>query len=86
MAKLIIAVLAAFLLTHPARSAAADKSVGSAAKPASFVPHRKTNNHVYGSPIERPIVSHVKAAPHKATTKKRSPSPSHGAHAAANRQ
>jgi hypothetical protein len=86
MAKLLIAVLATFALAQPVLSAGADKSAGTGTKPASFVPHSRTNNHVYGSPIERPVAGHVKTAHPKSIIKKRSSSANRGAKSSVNRQ
>jgi len=60
MTKFAIAVLCAVALAQPTRSVAGDIATGSVAKPTSFVPHPHTNQHVYGAPIQPPIVNHSK--------------------------
>ena len=77
MTKFAITVLAAIALVQPALSVAGDKSTDAAAKPNSFVPHPRTNHHVYGTPIQPPIVGHAKTSHQKHTPKKRSSSPAH---------
>jgi hypothetical protein len=74
MIQFVITVLAASLLVQPALSAAGDKPADSAAKPSSFVPHPHSNHHVYGAPIETPIVGRHKTANHKNALKRRSAS------------
>jgi hypothetical protein len=63
-----LAVLAAVTLAQPVLSLAGDTD--SRAKPTSFVPHSHTNHHVYGSPIQAPIVGHAKTSHHKRAPKK----------------
>jgi hypothetical protein len=70
MTRFAITVLAAVTLVQPALSVAGDTS----AKPNSFVPHARTNTHVYGTPIQPAIVGHAKTSHHRQTPKKRSPS------------
>ena len=72
MTKFVLTVLAAITLAQPALSVAGDKSTDSRAKPNSFVPHPHTNQHVYGTPIQPPIVGHAKTSHQKHTPKKRS--------------
>jgi hypothetical protein len=67
MTKFAIAILAVVSLVQPALSVAGDK-------PSSYVPHPHTNHHVYGAPIQTPILGHTKASHHKPTPKKRSSS------------
>ena len=74
MTKFVLTVLAAITLVQPALSVAGDKSTDSRAKPNSFVPHPHTNQHVYGTPIQPPIVGHSKTSHQKHTPKKRSSS------------
>jgi hypothetical protein len=74
MTKFVLTVLAAITLAQPALSVAGDKSTDSRAKPNSFVPHPHTNQHVYGTPIQPPIVGHAKTSHQKHTPKKRSSS------------
>jgi hypothetical protein len=70
-----IIVLTAVTFVQPAFSVAGDKPTDSRAKPNSFVPHPHTNSHVYGAPIQPPIVGHSKISHQKHTPKKRSSSP-----------
>jgi hypothetical protein len=72
MTKFAIAVLAVVTLVQPALSVA-DAPV----KPNSFVPHPHTNQHVYGTPIQPPIVGHAKTSHKKHTPKKRVSSAAH---------
>ena|SRR5882724_11132659 len=71
MTRFATIVLAAVTLMQPALSVAGDKPTDSRAKPTSFVPHRHTNTHVYGAPIQPAIVGHAKTVHHKQTPKKR---------------
>jgi hypothetical protein len=70
MRKFAIAVLAAVTLGAPAMSGAGDEPSASGKKSISFVPHH-SNQHVYGSPIEPPIVGRSKISHHKHASKKR---------------
>jgi hypothetical protein len=74
MTKFAIAVLAAIMLMQPALSVAGGKATDSREKPSSFVPHPHTNHHVYGTPIQPPIVGRAKTSHIKHTPKKRSSS------------
>ena len=64
-----VVALAAIPLAGPARSVAGDQPTNSAPKPSSFVPHPHSSRHVYGSPIEPPIVGHAKTSHRKHATK-----------------
>jgi len=75
MKKLPIIVLAAVTLMQSALSVAGDKSTDARAKPNSFVPHPRTDHHVYGAPIQPAFVGHAKTSHHKQTPKKPSSSP-----------
>jgi hypothetical protein len=77
MTKFAIAVLAAITLVQSAVSVAGDKSTDAPVKPNSFVPHPHTNQHVYGSPIQPPIVGHAKTSHQKHAPKKRLSSGAH---------
>jgi hypothetical protein len=57
------AVLAAITLAGSTLAAAGDKPTDSGSKPSSYVSQPHTNRHVYGSPIEPPIVGRA-TAPH----------------------
>ena len=70
MTKSAMAVLAAVALMQPALSVAGVQSTRCAAKQSSFVPHPRTNHHVYGSPIEPAIVGHTKTSHHRHAPKK----------------
>jgi hypothetical protein len=70
MTKFAIVLLAAFTLAQPVLSAAGDKSSESRAKPMSFVPHSHTNHHVYGAPIQPPIMGHAKLSHEQRMPKK----------------
>jgi hypothetical protein len=70
MTKFAIAVLAAMALVQPALSDAGVQSTNSGAKPSSFVPHARTNHHVYGAPIGPAIVGHAKTTHHRRAPKK----------------
>lgn len=61
MPTFAIAVLAV-ALAGPALSVAADRPTSCGPKTSSFVPRPRTNQHVYGAPISRPIVSHAKTS------------------------
>jgi hypothetical protein len=67
MTQFALAALAAVMLVQPVLA-------DTAAKPSSFVPHPRTNHHVYGAPIEPAIVGHGKSAHRKNAPKKQSSS------------
>jgi hypothetical protein len=69
--KFAITLLVALTLAQPALSMTGDTPMGSGAKPTSFVPHH-TNQHVYGTPIERPIMGRAKASHRQHASKKQS--------------
>ena len=70
MSRIAIAILAAVALAGPAQSIAADKPAGGGVKTSSFVPRHRTNRHVYGTPIQKPIVGHARITHHKPAPKK----------------
>jgi hypothetical protein len=74
MTNFAMILFAAIALAQPAMSVAGDTAADSRAKPTSFVPHAPTNQHVYGAPIEPPIMGHARVSHHKKTLKKRPPS------------
>ncbi len=74
MAKIVFIVLAAITLAGSAVSNASAGPIASGSKPSSFAPQPHSNDHVYGAPIEPPIVGHAKAAHHDHVRKKRSTS------------
>jgi hypothetical protein len=74
MTKLTIAALAALMLAQPALAVARDKPTHACKRSSSFVPHARTNHHVYGSPIGPAIAGRSKGSHHKHTPKKPSSS------------
>jgi hypothetical protein len=70
MSRIAIAILAAVALAGSALSIAADRPAGGV-KTSSFVP-RHSNRHVYGTPIQKPIVGRARIIHHKPVPKKRS--------------
>jgi hypothetical protein len=74
MTKFTIAALAAITLVQPVLTLARDKPTHACARPSSFVPHPRTNHHVYGAPVKPAIVGHSKTSHHKHTAKKPSAS------------
>ena len=58
------AVLAAIALAGPTTAIAATKATDAGSKPSSYAPGPHTSNHVYGSPIGRPITGHAASAQH----------------------
>ena len=75
MNKIAIAVLAAITLAGLTVSVAKGEPFDSGSKPSSFAPQPHSNSHIYGAPIERPIVGHAKASHHNQVQKRRSTSP-----------
>jgi hypothetical protein len=57
------AMLAAITLAGPTLAVAGGNPTDARAKPSSYVSRPHTNRHIYGSPIEPPIVGRA-AAPH----------------------
>jgi hypothetical protein len=74
MTKYALTLLAAVTLAQAALSVAADKPSDCDNKTSSFVPHAHTSHHVYGSPIQPPILHHGKTSHRQYTPKKRSSS------------
>jgi hypothetical protein len=74
MKTFAITVLAAITLAGPTLSAAGSKPVNSGSKPSSYAPQPHTNRHVYGTPLQPPIVHHANTSHHKHAQKKRSTS------------
>jgi hypothetical protein len=75
MTKIAITVLAAITLVGSMVSVASGEPLNSGSKPNSFAPQHHSNNHIYGAPIERPIVGHAKASHHNQVQKRQSTSP-----------
>ena len=73
MKTIAITVLAAVALAGPALAVSDGKPGDARTKPSSFVPHPRSNRHVYGTPIQPPIVgrakSHRKPAPQKPSSR-----------------
>jgi hypothetical protein len=65
MRTIAITLLAAMTLAGPALSVAGATSTGAGSKPSSYVPQTGAHSHVYGTPIQPPILGHAKASRHK---------------------
>ena len=63
MKTVVSAVLAAIMLAGATLAVAGGNPTDSGSKPSSYVSRPHTNRHIYGSPIEPPIVGRA-AAPH----------------------
>jgi hypothetical protein len=74
MTTIAITVLAAIALAGPSLSVADGKPANTGSKPSSYTPQPRTNNHIYGAPIQSPIVGHAKASRHKHARRKASTS------------
>jgi hypothetical protein len=74
MTKIAITVLAAITLAGSTVSVASGEPIDSGSKPSSFAPQPHSNDHIYGAPIEPPIVGHAKASHHNHVQKQRSTS------------
>ena len=74
MTKVASAVLAAITLAGPMLAVAGGKPTDSGSKPSSYAPGPHTDRHVYGSPIEPPIVGHATASRHTHAHKKQATS------------
>jgi len=74
MAKIAITVLAAVTLAGSAVSAASGGPIASGSKPSSYAPQPHSNDHIYGAPIEPPIVGHANVSHHSHVQKRRSTS------------
>jgi hypothetical protein len=73
MTKIAITVLATITLAGPALSGGNDNPTDCGAKPNSYIP-RHTNHHVYGAPIQTPIVGHARISHYKHAPKKKASS------------
>jgi hypothetical protein len=69
MKTIAITVLAAVALAGPGLSVGGDRPTDCGTKPNSYVP-RHSKHHVYGSPIQAPIVGHAKISHRKYAPKK----------------
>jgi hypothetical protein len=63
--RTIAIMLLAITLAGPARSVAGATATAPGSKPSSYVPQTGTHSHVYGTPIQTPILGHAKASHHK---------------------
>jgi hypothetical protein len=72
MTKFLMIVFAVTALAQSALAVAGDKSSSSHAAATSYVPQPHASSHVYGTPIQAPIVGHAKTYHLKAASKKRS--------------
>lgn len=73
MRTIAIMVVAAITLAGPALPVAG-ATTAAASKPSSYVPQTGTHSHIYGTPIQPPILGHAKASHHKYTRKQTSTS------------
>jgi hypothetical protein len=82
MRPIAIIVLAAITLVGPAFSVAGATVTAAGSKPSSYVPQTGTHNHIYGTPIQPPILGHAKASHRRQAQKKTSTSAANrkGAH------
>jgi hypothetical protein len=71
MKTIAITVLVAVSLAGPALSVRDDSPTDCGAKPNSYVP-RHSKHHVYGTPIQAPIVGHARVSHRKYAPKKQS--------------
>ncbi len=74
MTKFAITVLAAITLAGSTVSVASGEPIHSGSKPSSYAPQPHSNDHIYGTPIEPPLVGHARASHHNHVQKKRSTS------------
>jgi hypothetical protein len=63
--RTIAIMLLAITLAGPALSVAGATATAAGSKPSSYVPQTGTHSHVYGTPIQPPILGHAKASHHK---------------------
>ena len=63
--RTIAIILLAITLAGPALSVAGATATAAGSKPSSYVPQTGTHSHVYGTPIQPPILGHAKASHHK---------------------
>ena len=70
--KIAITVLAAITFAGSTVCVASGEPIDSGSKPSSFAPQPHSNDHIYGAPIEPPILGHSKSTYHTHVQKKRS--------------
>jgi hypothetical protein len=76
MRTIAITVFAALALAGPSLSVADGKPTNTGSKPSSYTPQPRTKHHIYGAPIQSPIVGHAKASRHNHALRKASTSAS----------
>jgi hypothetical protein len=69
MKTIAVAVLAAITFAGPVLAVTDGKPGDARTKPSSFVPHPRSSRHVYGTPIQPPIVGRARGH-HKAALQK----------------
>jgi hypothetical protein len=74
MTTIAITVLAAIVLAGPSLSLANGKPANTGSKPSSYTPQPRSKSHIYGAPIQSPIVGQAKASRHKHARRKASTS------------
>jgi hypothetical protein len=72
MRTIAIALLAAVTIAVPTLSVAGATTTGAGSKPSSYVPQTGTHSHIYGTPIQPPILGRAKASHYKHAQKKAS--------------
>ena len=70
MKAIAIAALAAIALAGSVSSVAGPPQKPHKSKPSSYAPQPHSNHHVYGTPIQPPILGHSKASRHEPVQKK----------------
>jgi hypothetical protein len=79
MKTVAITLLAAITLAGPTLSVAGSNAADSSSKPSSYAPQPHSSHHVYGAPIQTPILGHSKASPHKYPANSPTTTPHHRA-------
>ncbi len=67
-------VVAAITLAEPALPVAGATAAAADSKPSSYVPQTGAHSHIYGTPIQPPILGHAKSSHHKHAQKQASTS------------
>jgi len=81
MPKIAFKVLAVAALAGSMASVAGANTASAGSKPSSFAPQANTNGHVYGTPIDPPIVGHAKSSHHQHPQRHASTGAAAGGHA-----